>query len=138
MSSFPLNRHERAVVVLLLVAFLAGAGILQYRRARLARRVARSPVVVVNASRPGSLRDSAAVVGPLDINQAARRQLEGLPGIGPVLAGRIIEYRQRRGGFRSVDELRAVSGIGPKRLADIRDLVVVRESDATVTPDSGR
>jgi competence protein ComEA len=71
----------------------------------------------------------------LDINRATARQLDGLPGIGPVLANRIVEYRQRRGGFRSVGELRAISGIGDKRYSALRNFVTV---DSPGGADSGR
>jgi len=63
---------------------------------------------------------------PLNLNTATARQLETLPGIGPVLAQRIIEFRASRGKLASVDELLQVKGIGQKKLAAIRDLVVVK------------
>ncbi len=63
---------------------------------------------------------------PIDLNRASADELEQLPGIGPVLAHRIVEYRQQVGRFESVDELRNVRGIGSKRLEQIRPLVVVR------------
>ena len=66
---------------------------------------------------------SAAAV--IDLNNATSAQLETLPGIGPSLAGAIIAERERRGGFRSVNELREVRGIGEKRFADLRDRVMV-------------
>ena len=47
-------------------------------------------------------------------------EFESLDGIGPVLAGRMVAYRELHGAYRSVDDLTAVSGIGPKRLAAIR------------------
>lgn len=51
--------------------------------------------------------------GTVSLNSAAQQQLEALPGVGPVLAQRIIDYRTQHGGFRSVDDLKNVSGIGP-------------------------
>ncbi len=60
---------------------------------------------------------------PISLNAATVEQLDTLPGVGPVLAGHIITYRTERGGFRSVDELREVNGIGERRFADLRDLV---------------
>jgi competence protein ComEA len=63
--------------------------------------------------------------GLLDLNLATAAQLEALPGIGPVLAAAILAERDRRGGFRSVNELREVRGIGEVRFADLRDLVTV-------------
>lgn len=61
----------------------------------------------------------------IDLNRANGAQLRTLPGIGPSMAARIVEYRERRGAFRSIDELDAVSGIGPKTLARIRPWVRV-------------
>lgn len=60
---------------------------------------------------------------PVSLNTATAEQLETLPGVGPVLAQHIIDYRTQHGGFRSVDELRQVSGIGDRRFADLRSLV---------------
>jgi competence protein ComEA len=53
--------------------------------------------------------------GPISLSQATESQLEQIDGIGPALAGRIIQYREAHGGFHSLDELREVSGIGDKR-----------------------
>ncbi|MDP2872251.1 MAG: helix-hairpin-helix domain-containing protein [Bacillota bacterium] len=68
----------------------------------------------------------AAIPGPLDINSASSKALEDLPGIGPVLAARIVAYRAANGRYSTVDDLLKVSGIGPARLADIRDRITVR------------
>lgn len=76
------------------------------------------------ASRPS--RERPKVDFPLDINRASAEELELLPGIGAVLARRIVEYRQQVGRFHSVEELRQVRGIGAKRLEQIRPLVIVR------------
>lgn len=69
---------------------------------------------------------AGAVRGPLDINNASSKALEDLPGIGPVLAARIVAYRAANGRYKSVEDLLKVSGIGPAKLADIRELVTVR------------
>jgi competence protein ComEA len=63
---------------------------------------------------------------PIDLNRASAAELEQLPGIGPVLAARIVELRRLRGRFQSVEELLDVHGIGPKRLEQIRPYVIVR------------
>ncbi len=63
---------------------------------------------------------------PLDINTAGADQLETLPGIGPVLARRIVEFRTRHGPFRRVEDLLQVQGIGPRLLERLRPLVTVR------------
>ena len=63
--------------------------------------------------------------GLVNLNSASQAELEELPGIGPVLALRIIDYREANGGFTAVEELREVSGIGPTVYEDIVDLVTV-------------
>lgn len=61
----------------------------------------------------------------IDVNTATSAQLQTLPGIGPVLAERIIAYREEYGAFESVGELMNVSGIGEKKLEAIWDLVTI-------------
>ncbi|MGW2308451.1 helix-hairpin-helix domain-containing protein [Actinomadura luteofluorescens] len=62
---------------------------------------------------------------PLDLNAATPDQLDDLPGVGPVLAQRIVAYRTQHGGFRSVEQLQDVSGIGAHRFADLKTMVRV-------------
>ncbi len=64
---------------------------------------------------------------PLDLNRATAAELARLPGVGPGLAQRIVEERERRGRFDSPEALRQVMGVGPKKLAALRDLVTVGE-----------
>ena len=58
--------------------------------------------------------------GMVSLNTASSSQLESLPGIGPSMAQRILEYRKEHGGFGSIDELRSVKGIGAKKLDKMR------------------
>ncbi len=69
--------------------------------------------------------DGGTPVGKLNLNTATEAQLEALPGIGPTYAQSILAERQRRGGFKSVNELRGVRGIGDKRFAELAPLVTV-------------
>jgi competence protein ComEA len=61
---------------------------------------------------------------PLDLNTATLEQLDSLPGIGPVTAQKILDYRQEHGAFHSVAELEGVPGIGAGRLAQLKGLVI--------------
>ncbi|MFG2297063.1 helix-hairpin-helix domain-containing protein [Streptomyces sp. NPDC048603] len=72
-----------------------------------------------SAAAPGGLAPAA----PLSLGTATVEQLDGLPGVGPVLARHIVDFRTVRGGFRSVEDLRQVNGIGERRFADLRALV---------------
>ena len=68
---------------------------------------------------------AAAPAGPLDLNTAGVAELDTLPGIGPVLAQRIVDHRTREGPFTSVDQLDDVPGIGPSIAAELAGLVGV-------------
>ncbi|THA31438.1 ComEA family DNA-binding protein [Streptomyces sp. A1277] len=82
-----------------------------------------APPAPVPAAGAGGPTTAGGGAGPVSLNTATADQLEGLPGVGPVLAQHIVDYRTQHGGFRSVDELREVNGIGDRRFADLRPLV---------------
>jgi competence protein ComEA len=62
--------------------------------------------------------------GPVSLSAATAAQLDTLPGIGPVTAQKIVDYRTQHGSFTSVDGLDAIPGIGPARIAELQGLVV--------------
>jgi competence protein ComEA len=68
---------------------------------------------------------SPSTTSPVNLNTATAAELDALPGVGPVLAGRIIAYRAEHGTFRSVDELQEVSGLGGKKFDTLAPLVRV-------------
>ncbi len=82
------------------------------------RRTTRS-----SGSRSKELRDPSE--GTININTASQTQLERLPRVGPSTAKKIIEYRREHGGFRTVDELLEIRGIGPKTMEQLRPFVTL-------------
>jgi competence protein ComEA len=87
-------------------------------------------IVPLQGAGGGTAAPSAGTVGEGDapgakvrLNSATLEQLDELPGVGPVTAQQILDYREANGAFRSVDELDAVPGIGPARLEQLRPLV---------------
>jgi competence protein ComEA len=92
----------------------------------LAARIADGEQVVVPRRGIGgavAVPGGGVPAGPVHLNSATLEQLDGLPGVGPVTAQKILDYRQQHGAFGSVDELDAISGIGPARLETLRSLV---------------
>jgi len=128
--------RARTLVWLLGVAFVVGIG------TRVVQIIRHKPLeypltVVANDAEIRAFKQRADSImaarvaadnAPININTATAADLDRLDGIGPVMASRIIAYREQHGRFASVDELDNVSGIGPKRLAAIRDRCVVDTS----------
>jgi competence protein ComEA len=82
----------------------------------------RAPVAA--AAAPGEAPAEPEVpAGPVHLNTATLEQLDSLPGVGPVTAQKILDWRQSHGAFTSVEDLDAIPGIGPARLEQLRDLV---------------
>ncbi|HET8576698.1 MAG TPA: helix-hairpin-helix domain-containing protein [Methylomirabilota bacterium] len=81
-----------------------------------------TPAPPVAAPTPAS---APAEVKPVDLNRATADELARLPGVGPGLARRIVEERERRGRFESPEALREVLGLGPKKLTALRRLVTI-------------
>ncbi|WP_436837978.1 helix-hairpin-helix domain-containing protein [Micromonospora rifamycinica] len=100
-----------------------------------ARKVADGELILVGVTAPpGAAGEGAAPAGVpggavpggrVNLNSATLAQLDTLPGVGPVLAQRILTHRDQQGGFRSVGDLRQVDGIGEARYEQLKDLVTV-------------
>jgi competence protein ComEA len=110
---------------------LSGVGLTSLN---LAARVADGQQVVVGVpgaapaaagSGAGGAAASSGAPGPVNLNAATLEQLESLPGVGPVLAQHILDWRTAHGSFTTVDQLQDVSGIGPAKFAALHDLVTV-------------
>jgi competence protein ComEA len=86
----------------------------------------RDAAAVTGGTASGSTTSTTSAGGSLiNINMASETDLEALPGIGPVLAQRIVDYRTEHGPFPTVDALDDVSGIGPATMEDLRPLISV-------------
>ncbi|MEK6275024.1 MAG: helix-hairpin-helix domain-containing protein [Actinomycetota bacterium] len=79
-------------------------------------------VVVPVKAAAGEAGATAATQGPVHLNIATLEQLDALPGVGPVTAQKILDYRQKNGAFTSVEDLDAIPGIGPARIEQLRDV----------------
>jgi competence protein ComEA len=79
---------------------------------------------VAAAAAGGAPAAGSSPSAPLDLNSATLEGLENLPGIGPVTAQKILDYRQQHGAFHSVAELQGVPGIGPAHMAQLKGLVI--------------
>jgi competence protein ComEA len=79
---------------------------------------------VPGATSTGGAAAPGGPAAPVQLSTATLEQLDTLPGVGPVTAQKILDYREKHGAFSSVDALDAVPGIGPKRLEQLHDLVV--------------
>jgi competence protein ComEA len=102
----------------------------------LARKVADGEQVAVGVPQPADAAGSAAgsaggpapaggPSGKVNLNQATLDQLNSLPGVGPVTAQRILDWRTQHGRFTRVEQLREIDGIGERRFTQLRELVVV-------------
>ena len=89
----------------------------------------RQVLVPVRAGAPGAAPASAAAAPaegqPVNVNTATLEQLDGLTGVGPITAQKILDAREERGGFGSIEELGEIPGIGEKRLATLREEVTL-------------
>ncbi|MEV4496498.1 ComEA family DNA-binding protein [Micromonospora arborensis] len=95
-----------------------------------ARKVTDGELIVVGVTPPPAPAGppggaAAPAAGPLNLNTATLAQLDALPGVGPVLAQRILDHRDQHGGFKAVGDLRQVDGIGDARYEQLKDLVTV-------------
>ena len=95
----------------------------------LARKVVDGELILVGVTPPPGAAPAAVGAapagGPVNLNTATLADLDGLPGVGPVLAQRILDARDAQAGFRAVSDLRKVDGIGDARYAQLKDLVAV-------------
>ena len=92
----------------------------------LARILVDGEQILVGApSPPPGQTGTSSRRAPISLNRATLEQLDALPGVGPVLAQHIIDFRGSHAGFRSLDQLRQISGIGDRKLAELKPLLTL-------------
>ena len=134
------NRREQVALLLLTGILLVGSGLavvdFRHPTALEGFRVAGAAVEPPEKVEPSG-PEAAAVegvpeerLGPIDLNAATAVQLQGLPGIGPKMAARILEHRRLHGPFRDLEELQQVRGIGRRTVEKIRPQVRFSRGDA--------
>lgn len=118
-----LTRQEKTVIVFLILMALLGLIVrsVKLMRSQVSLQVVPSELTPEEKDVDDLLRQAKIV----NINQDPVEKIITLPGIGPALAERIVEYRQVHGSYKKIEELLNVPGIGPKKLEKIKEFVVV-------------
>ncbi|MEF8817783.1 MAG: helix-hairpin-helix domain-containing protein [Salinibacter sp.] len=131
-----ITRQEGLAILTLTVLFLVGLTVRHFQEQQAPPVAVDSLVAKVppdstppSSGPPQHPRPSASA--PINVNTAPPSALEALPGIGPALSERIVTYRTTQRPFQQVDELKRVSGIGPKTLATLRPMVRVTVPDSS-------
>jgi competence ComEA-like helix-hairpin-helix protein len=114
---FNFEKREKLIILFLLTLLAIGLSIGLYQKFL--------PPIAVKTDAFTADSDLPWPAKKVNINEAALEDLDGLKGIGPALAGRILEYRSKNGNFRSIEELMKVKGIGRKLFDRIKDKVCV-------------
>lgn len=129
-----ITRREGLAVIILTVLFFTGLTVRHVQEQQMPPLAVDSLAAeaqkqgVSTASTTTSPPSGPSPENPLALNDASASKLQALPGIGPALSERIVDYRTTQRPFQQVQELRRIRGIGPKTLADLRPLVAISPS----------
>jgi competence protein ComEA len=118
------DQQERGLVLLVCVGLLVGGIVLLWPRSRSASPSWAHPIRVADVV---VVVPTFVAAGKVNVNTADAAELTRLPGIGDVLAARIVAYRSEHGPFRTLDDLVSVKGIGPSTLSKFRELATVTD-----------
>ena len=125
-----MEKETRHTLILIGVGFLLCAGIICYN-------VFFSPRIQMIAGDPSLVQqsdtealkspDGNRTTGQIDLNMATKKELESLPGVGEVIAQRILDYRNQNGMFETLEELKNVQGIGDKVFEELEPYITISE-----------
>ena len=89
-----------------------------------------APLAAAQEKAAKPAKPAAAATAPVNLNTASQAQLETLPGVGAAAAKRILEYREKNGGFKKIEELMNVKGIGEKSFLKLKPMITVTTAAA--------
>lgn len=133
MNFFSFTPQESKAIIFLVVILLLGSGVALYKR----YHPDFAPELLLRSKGPEEKKDTAPVKSSsvdenknlipsevkINLNTATLEELESLPGIGNELGRRILNYREKQGGFSNIEELQRIKGIGPKTFDKLKNLV---------------
>ncbi|HEX29344.1 TPA: helix-hairpin-helix domain-containing protein [Candidatus Poribacteria bacterium] len=127
-----LSERERKALILIGAALVAGIALILAKAYRpslflgepdfRAEDVEAKSEIIPSETPPSS---EERISKPVNINRASREELQKLPGIGPTLADRIVQYREKHGKFKRIEEIKEVSGIGEGKFQRIKSLITI-------------
>jgi comEA protein len=126
---FTFNRNEQIALLMLSVALIVGIVVSYIDRTNsdaIPEFDVLKSVVPIPEISPDSSTDSLETAISIDVNEATAKDFQRLPGIGPQIAQRIVDFRAASGGFQNLDDLTKVSGIGPKTLDRLRNHLTLK------------
>jgi competence protein ComEA len=96
-----------------------------------------TPVTVATQEKAGKSKPAPAVTTPINLNTATAADLQALPGVGAATARLIIEHRDKNGGFKKIEELMNIKGIGEKSFLKLKPMVTIAPQKAERQDDAG-
>ena len=128
-----MNNKEKVILYFLIISIIIGSAISLYKRQNERKKFNKiefnkiEKVSNLEAISENSVIKTEKIRNqyPVNINQATKKEMEALPGIGPVIAQRIIDKRNRVGKFTRLEDLLKVKGIGPKTLQKMKDKIII-------------